>query len=148
MTNSASSPHTCMYALQCLNIISSNICAHSKPHVQKEKYASHLISQNEQLTSKPQISISPVTITSMGSQRWKALSSPLVPDKKHLIIIINRKSSNYQEKFQLKFQEMHFCHGKPQKWKPTSTEYKLLNTSCVYEWNYIGPKVAVEPRFK
>jgi len=72
MTNSASSPHTCMYELQLAisQYISSKICAHSKPHVQKEKYTSHLISQNEQRTSKPQISISRINISG-GSQVWR-----------------------------------------------------------------------------
>lgn len=45
----------------------------SKPQVQKEKYISHLISQNEQRTSKRRISISRINISG-GSQVWRVKS--------------------------------------------------------------------------
>ena len=107
-----------MYEFAISNIISSTICAHCKPHVQKEKYTRHLISQLEkQCAPKPQISISKINFSGdhrygqskMKGSRQLHQRTGDVPDKTKLII--NMRSCNYQEHIRLNLQQLKNHHN-------------------------------------
>jgi len=117
MVNCASSRHSCMYEFAISNIIASTICAHSKPHVQKEKYTSHLISQLEnnahQNLRSAYRKLILVEIIDMDSQRWKAHVNSTREPEMFLTrqLIINMRSCNYQEHIRLNLQQLKNHHN-------------------------------------
>ena len=111
MVNCASSRHSCMYEFAISNIIASTICAHSKPHVQKEKYTSHLISQlennaHQNLRSAYRKLILVEIIDMIVKDERLTVNSTRQPE----MFLTRKNYSNYQEHLQVNLQQLKNNH--------------------------------------